>query len=144
MPSTTINIGQYGFSFSSACTGWTSGSGELDIHEILPGNEPSSIGYASLHMNGHYSGTPPQGFTRPDGAGTMKMAVIMSGNQLHIQVLDSSVQFGHSLSQDTVNMWLSANSGTPAETRTGKGAIKASAPAYSADMATASFAVILG
>lgn len=142
LSSSTINIGQYGFSFNGGgeCTGWQSGAGELDIHEILPGNEPSSIGYASLHMDGHYSGTPPQGFPRPDGSATMKMAVILSGSQLHIQVLDNSVNFDDTLDPATIDDWLSGNSSTPA----GKGKFVAGgSPAYSADVPAASFDIIL-
>ena len=100
-------------------------------------------------MDGHYSGTPPQGFVRPDGDASMKMAVIYSGEQLHIQVLDNSFTFDGALDQNTVDAWLAGNSSAPmggvgARKGLGGAAVPSAAPPYPADMPVASFDVILG
>jgi hypothetical protein len=145
LSSSTINIGQYGFSFSGDCTGWNTGSGEFDIHEILPGNEPSTIGYASLHMEQHYSGTPTQGFIRPDIPGqSMKMAVILSGSSARIQVLDSSADFAGGLDGQTVQSWINGQSNGPSVNTLGIAGLQVDKTlVYSANVPSASFDVIL-
>ena len=150
LASTTVNIGQYGFSWSGSCTGWNNGAGELDIHEVLPGAEPSGIGYASLHMDNHYSGTPPQGFVRPDTPGkSMKIAIILSGSTMHIQVLGQSAQFGEGIDDETVQGWINGSgAGAGPSGVSGNFAVvdqdaaAAAAPAYVADMPAATFNVL--
>ena len=52
-------------------------------------------------VHGIQSGGDSDYFQRPTG-GTMKAAVVMSGDQAHIKILDSSYDFGTSMSNSDV------------------------------------------
>lgn len=90
---------QYG-----GCSCWP-GCGELDIFECLDSGNTRLK--ATFH--GNNSGGDSDYFERPTD-GTMKGAVIFDSqaNTAHILVLDDNVDFGTSISSDTVNDWVSS------------------------------------
>ncbi|MBE7180721.1 MAG: hypothetical protein INR71_05860 [Terriglobus roseus] len=85
--------GQY-----SSCSCWQSGCGEFDICEVLDSGNP--------RCKSTYHGNTPGGssdyFQRPT-ASTMKMAVVMVDDQIHVQQLDDSQDFGSSMSGSTIS-----------------------------------------
>ena len=87
------------------CSCWTSGCGEFDIHEIL--DSGNTRGKSTLHMNP--AGGSANWFQRPT-TGTMKMAVILSGSQATIQVLDSQVSFDSTISGSDVSAFIHSDS----------------------------------
>ena len=100
-------------------------------------------------MDKHYSGTPPQGFPRPDGDSSMKMAVIIAGDKLRIQVLGSQTQFGSSFDADLMEAWINGNVSSSSSTgRTGgQGFVNmlwGGAPSYNASTDLVDFNVIVG
>ncbi|KAI5953148.1 TOS1 [Candida jiufengensis] len=98
---------QYG---DASCSCWKTGCGELDLFEILSTGSNKLIshlhdgqGAASNSNNG--GGGSQDYFVRPT-SGTLKAAVIFSGNEIHIVQVDDSTSFDGSLDEDTVNGWL--------------------------------------
>lgn len=85
--------GQY-----SSCSCWTSGCGEFDICEVLDSG--------NTRCKSTYHGNTPGGssdyFARPT-TGTMKMAVVMMNDQIHVQQLDDSTTFGSSMAQSAIS-----------------------------------------
>lgn len=96
---TIIHNLQYG---TTSCNAWKNGAGELDIHEVLEvgGNQ----GVLSFHMGSHFAGSAPRAFARPFSK-PMTMAVIISQETFHVQVLDDSINLGKSLTNELVRSW---------------------------------------
>ena len=93
-----VNTQQY-----DACSCWSTGCGEWDIHEVL--TKGATQGSASMHMGKNFAGTPSQTFDRPTEK-TMKMAAIVSNGVAHIEVLDDSQTFDAVISGATVSGFL--------------------------------------
>lgn len=101
---------QYG---SSDCSCWDSGCGELDLFEILSAGSAKLISH--LHdkqaaVDGYGGGGSSNYFSRPTSS-SVKAAVIFTDGEVHIQTLDSDVDFDSVLSSSTVSDWV-AVSGT--------------------------------
>lgn len=85
---------QYG---QSDCSCWTSGCGEFDIFEVLaPGDKRCK---STLH--GNISGGDSDYFARPT-SGTIKAALVMDSNNIHIKVLDDSFDFSSGVSASDI------------------------------------------
>jgi len=84
---------QYG-----ACSCWanTAGCGELDLFEVLTPGDARCV--TSLH--GSQAGGDADYFARPT-AGTLKAAVVMSGEQAHVKILNAAFTFDGVLSAAT-------------------------------------------
>lgn len=80
---------QYG---NSNCSCWLSGCGEVDIFEVL------SPGYdkAKSTIHGNVAGGSSDWFPRPVN-GSMKMAVVMIEDCIHIKILDDDTEFDSDL-----------------------------------------------
>ncbi|KAL1303661.1 hypothetical protein AAFC00_007016 [Neodothiora populina] len=86
---------QYG---QADCSCWTTGCGEFDIFEVLaPGDERCK---STLH--GNINGGDSDYFKRPTDS-TIKAAMIMNGDNIHIKVLDDSYEFGSSLDEAAIS-----------------------------------------
>lgn len=86
---------QYG---QANCSCWTSGCGEFDLFEVLtPGDSRMKSTY---HSNN--SGGDSNYFDRPEN-GTMKAAMILSNNNIHLKVLSDGTEWGDVLSAQTVS-----------------------------------------
>ncbi|KAF1992603.1 hypothetical protein K402DRAFT_416249 [Aulographum hederae CBS 113979] len=86
------------------CSCWTSGCGEFDIVEVLDsGNKKCK---STLHSN--LKGGDSDYIDRPVDS-FMKLAVVMTGAEIHIEVLDSSFDFGKTMSGDAINKILGRN-----------------------------------
>lgn len=99
---------QYG---KKECSCWSTGCGELDLFEVLLGGLEKMICHLHTSQGApagtNYGGGGSQDYFKRPTDGTMKAAVIFSGNQIHVQQLDDSTNFDDLLSADTVNNWLS-------------------------------------
>lgn len=85
---------QYG---QADCSCWTSGCGEFDIFEVLaPGDTRCK---STLH--GNIAGGDSDYFARPTN-GTIKAALLLYNNNIHIKVLDS-FDFGSTMGDTFVN-----------------------------------------
>lgn len=141
--SDVVNIAQYGAGPDGVCSGWGSGAGEFDIHEVLPGDEPKNIGYASFHMGNHYSGTPAQGFVRPTGSATQKLAYVLSGSYAGIHILGDDFNMDDGLDADDVQALIAGQS---TASSSNKGLFKlanSGSPAYAAEVPSTTFTAIL-
>lgn len=86
---------QYG---QADCSCWTSGCGEFDIFEVLyPAYEK-----ATSCLHGNIAGGDSAYFVRPE-SGTIKLAVVLYENNVHMQILDDSTDFGSDMSADTIS-----------------------------------------
>jgi hypothetical protein len=86
---------QYG---QADCSCWTSGCGEFDIFEVLaPGDTRMK---STLH--GNIAGGDSDYFDRPTGS-SIKAAMVLYDNNIHIKLLDDSTDFGDVMSTDTIN-----------------------------------------
>ena len=86
---------QYG---QADCSCWTSGCGEFDIFEVLaPGDTRMK---STLH--GNIAGGDSDYFDRPQ-SGSMKGALVLYNNNIHIKVLDNSTEFGSTMAADIIN-----------------------------------------
>ena len=141
--SDVVNIAQYGAGPNGVCSGWGSGAGEFDIHEVLPGDEPKNIGYASFHMGDHFSGTPEQGFVRPTGPATQKLAYILSGSYVGIHVLGSDFNMADGLDADDVQALISGQSDASSGPKGISKLANSGSPAYAAEVASTTFTAIL-
>ncbi|KAI5968459.1 TOS1 [Candida theae] len=98
---------QYG---DSSCSCWKTGCGELDLFEILSSGSDKLLSHlhdgqgASSNTNNGGGGSQDY-FARPT-SGSLKAAVIFTGNEIHIVQVDDSTNFGSSLDEGTVNSWL--------------------------------------
>lgn len=97
---------QYG---DSSCSCWDSGCGELDLFEILSAGSDKLI--CHLHskqnaVNGFGGGGSQDWFQRPT-SGSMKAAVVFSGDSIQVVQVDDSTTFGSSLSSSTISGWTS-------------------------------------
>ena len=89
------NTLQYG---PAPCSCWTSGCGEFDIFEVLaPGDTRCK---STLH--GNVQGGDSDYFARPT-SGTIKAALVMYDNNIHIKILDNNTHFGSSMDAGTIN-----------------------------------------
>lgn len=86
---------QYG---AADCSCWTSGCGELDLFEVL---DSGDIRMKST-LHGNVAGGDSDYFTRPT-SGTMKAAVLMINENVHIVVLSSDYSFQQVLSENIIN-----------------------------------------
>jgi len=86
---------QYG---NADCSCWTSGCGEFDIFEVLaPGDTRCK---STLH--GNVQGGDSDYFVRPVDK-TIKAAMVLYNDNIHIKILDDSTEFGSSMGSDTLN-----------------------------------------
>lgn len=86
---------QYG---QADCSCWTTGCGEFDIFEVLaPGDMRCK---STLH--GNINGGDSDYFKRPTDS-TIKAALVMNGDNMHIKVLDDSFEFGSSLEESDIS-----------------------------------------
>lgn len=86
---------QYG---NSECSCWQSGCGEFDIFEVLaPGDSRMK---STLH--GNIAGGDSDYFERPTSK-TMKAAMVLNNNNIHIKVLDDDTDFGDAMDADTID-----------------------------------------
>lgn len=86
---------QYG---NADCSCWTSGCGEFDIFEVLaPGDTRCK---STLH--GNIQGGDSDYFDRPVDS-TIKAAMVLYDNNIHIKILDNNTNFGSSMDADTLN-----------------------------------------
>jgi len=86
---------QYG---SALCSCWTSGCGEFDIFEVLaPGDARAK---STLH--GNIAGGDSDYFARPL-TGTIKAAVVLFNNNIHIKILDNNTVFGETVAQSLID-----------------------------------------
>ncbi|KAK9485299.1 putative TOS1-like glycosyl hydrolase-domain-containing protein [Lipomyces starkeyi] len=99
---------QYG-----SCSCWSSGCGEFDAFEVL--STGSQYLTTTLHTwqgtdNTYGGGGTSDYFTRPTDS-TMKAAVLFDGSSesIYLLELDSSTDFGDSISADLIAQWLSAS-----------------------------------
>jgi len=92
---------QYGL---AECSCWTSGCGEFDIMEVLDSGNTRCK--STLH--GNLKGGDSNYIDRPT-SGSMKLAVVMRNDEVHIQKLDDSLEFGGTMAKSMVDQ-LSGNS----------------------------------
>ena len=57
-------------------------------------------------MWNNYGGQAPQGIARPVEGSTMKIAAIMTGTVMHVQVLDDGYQFGQQIAGSDIQKFL--------------------------------------
>lgn len=86
---------QYG---NEACSCWETGCGEFDIFEVLAAGD--SRCKSTLH--GNIAGGDSDYFARPF-TGTIKAALVLYDDNIHIKVLDNSTDFGSSMSTSVIN-----------------------------------------
>ena len=86
---------QYG---KAECSCWTTGCGEFDIFEVLA---PGDLRCKST-LHGNINGGDSDYFARPTEK-TIKAALIMNGDNIHIKQLDDSYQFGSSLDESDIS-----------------------------------------
>ncbi|EON62098.1 hypothetical protein W97_01317 [Coniosporium apollinis CBS 100218] len=86
---------QYG---KAECSCWTSGCAEFDIFEVLDSGNTRCK--STLH--GNIKGGNSDYFKRPT-SGTIKAAVVMHDDQIHIQILDNGINFGGSMPSSTIS-----------------------------------------
>lgn len=93
---------QYG---NEDCSCWSSGCGEFDMFEVLaPGDARAK---STLH--GNKAGGDSNYFARPMNS-PIKVGMILHDNQIHIKILDSSIDFGSEMDESTVNEILGSTS----------------------------------
>lgn len=86
---------QYG---QADCSCWTSGCGEFDIFEVLaPGDTRCK---STLH--GNIAGGDSDYFERPV-TGTIKAALLLYKNNMHIKIIDNSTEFGTTMPMTFLN-----------------------------------------
>ena len=101
--SKVVNTQQYG-----QCSCWHSGCGEWDIHEVTV--EAANNGSTSLHMGSSYAITAPETIPRPcEDDKTMKIAAILTGDTVHVQVLDNGMSFDDVIKGSTVDALVNHN-----------------------------------
>lgn len=89
---------------SCSCWGNTGGCGEFDVCEVLD----SGNSKCKSTWHGNTPGGSSDYFDRPTTS-SMKLAVVMANNQINIQKLDDSTEFGESLSKSSINSICSEN-----------------------------------
>ncbi|KAK5070659.1 target of Sbf, partial [Cryomyces antarcticus] len=87
------------------CSCWTSGCGEFDIFEVLDSGNTRCK--STLH--GNIAGGDSDYFVRPT-SGTIKAALVLYDDNIHIQILDSNTSFGSSMSASAISNICSATS----------------------------------
>lgn len=93
---------QYG---NENCSCWTSGCGEFDMFEVLaPGDSRAK---STLH--GNKAGGDSNYFARPTTS-PIKVGMILHEDQIHIKVLDGSIDFGSTMDESTINDILGSTS----------------------------------
>ena len=103
---------QYG---DSSCSCWSTGCGELDLFEILSQGSDKLISH--LHDGQGDNGSSQGGggsqdyFARPV-EDTMSAVAVFSGSTVMIAQLDNSTSLGSTISESTVNSWLSQSAST--------------------------------
>ncbi|KAK4998946.1 target of Sbf [Elasticomyces elasticus] len=93
---------QYG---KAECSCWTTGCGEFDIFEVLQ----SGYNRCKSTLHGNVAGGDSDYFDRPTD-GTIKAALILYDDNIHIKILDNSVTFGPSMSSDDISAICSSTS----------------------------------
>lgn len=86
---------QYGL---AECSCWTTGCGEFDIFEVLA---PGDLRCKST-LHGNINGGDSDYFARPTEK-TVKAAMIMNGENIHIKQLDDDYEFGSSLDESSIS-----------------------------------------
>jgi len=86
----------------TTCSCSASGCGEFDLFEVLLSDSPGNTYCKSTVHGTANSGGASNYFYRPS-AGTMKAAVVMTGSQAVIKVIDDSYTFGNTLSNSDVS-----------------------------------------
>ena len=99
-----VNTQQY-----APCSCWTTGCGELDIHEIV--DVGGTIGYSCTHMGDNYAGGPSNGLARPlTGPMTLMVTVSKASNSVTVQVVDNDTVYGDTLATGTIGKLQAAGS----------------------------------
>lgn len=97
---------QYG---NAACSCWSTGCGELDLFEILSPGSNKLISHLhtgqGVPAGSNYGGGGSQDWFERPTSGSLKAAVVLTGNQIH--VLEVSDSFDSVLSSQTVQNWIS-------------------------------------
>ncbi|KAK4550060.1 hypothetical protein LTR36_003027 [Oleoguttula mirabilis] len=86
---------QYGL---EACSCWESGCGEFDVFEVLAAGDTRMK--STLH--GNIAGGDSDYFARPTTK-TMKAALVLYNNNIHIKTLDDDTDFGSTMDSDTIS-----------------------------------------
>jgi len=86
---------QYG---KAECSCWTTGCGEFDIFEVLA---PGDLRCKST-LHGNINGGDSDYFKRPTDK-TIKAALIMNGDNIHIKQLSDDYEFGSSLDEAAIS-----------------------------------------
>lgn len=86
---------QYG---NAECSCWTTGCGEFDIFEVLA---PGDLRCKST-LHGNINGGDSDYFKRPTDS-TIKAALILNGDNIHIKQLDDDYEFGSSLDEASIS-----------------------------------------
>lgn len=86
---------QYGL---AECSCWTTGCGEFDIFEVLA---PGDLRCKST-LHGNINGGDSDYFKRPTES-TIKAALILNGDNIHIKQLSDDYEFGSSLDESSIS-----------------------------------------
>jgi hypothetical protein len=86
---------QYG---NAECSCWTTGCGEFDIFEVLAAGDTRCK--STLH--GNIAGGDSDYFERPTGS-TIKAALLLYNDNIHIKILDNSMEFGSTMGSTFVD-----------------------------------------
>lgn len=86
---------QYG---NADCSCWTTGCGEFDIFEVLA---PGDLRCKST-LHGNINGGDSDYFKRPTDS-TIKAALILNGDNIHIKQLSDDYEFGSSLDESSIS-----------------------------------------
>lgn len=86
---------QYG---NADCSCWTTGCGEFDIFEVLA---PGDLRCKST-LHGNINGGDSDYFKRPTDA-TIKAALILNGDDIHIKQLSDDYEFGSALDESSIS-----------------------------------------
>jgi Putative TOS1-like glycosyl hydrolase (DUF2401) len=89
-------VGQY--LSQTGCSCWSTGCGELDMFEVLDGGDYRMT--STVHRGSTGAGCSDF-FTRPNGS-SMKAAVLMSNNNIVIQVLPDSFNFSTAMTAQQI------------------------------------------
>ncbi|CAK7895538.1 hypothetical protein CAAN1_05S04038 [[Candida] anglica] len=96
---------QYG---DATCSCWATGCGELDLFEILSTGSNKLITHLhdgqGVEAGNPYGGGGSQDYFARPTSGSLKAAVIFSGEEIHVQIVEED--FDEVLTSDTVAKWL--------------------------------------
>lgn len=94
-----VNLVQYG---GDTCSCWTSGCGELDIFEVIPGDYNSAVTQIHMSPDSNLNTGVDGVFARPFNE-FITVALIMSDSSIRIQVVEDHDWSEDSLSQSEIS-----------------------------------------